>query len=110
MKRPRIIMVIALLLIVNLLAPHMTAAAEGAGIPPAAPATPTLESPANGATDQPTWVAVRWTLSLPGEVYRVQVATNPQMMALVVNATVSNATGFSLYYVAQKNTTYYWRV
>jgi hypothetical protein len=110
MRRRKIMVAITLFLIMTLLLPTGAVAAEGAGIPPAAPATPTLESPANGATDQPTWVAVRWTLSRPGEVYRVQVATNPQMTALIVNATVSNATGYSLYYVAQKNTTYYWRV
>jgi hypothetical protein len=110
MKRRKIEVTVALLLIMTLLFPAGTVAAEGVDIPAAAPATPALESPANGATDQPTWVAVRWRLSRPGEVYRVQVATNPQMTALVVNATVRNATGYSLYYVAQKNTTYYWRV
>jgi len=110
MKRRKIMVVVTLLLIVNLLVPNMTVVAGGAGAPLAAPATPTLESPANGATDQPTWVAVRWTLSRPDEVYRVQVSTNAAMTALIVNATVGNATGYSLYYVAQKNTTYYWRV
>ncbi|RPJ27520.1 MAG: hypothetical protein EHM33_07745 [Chloroflexi bacterium] len=102
MKRRKIVVAVMLLLIVNLLMPIGTVAA--------APATPIQESPANGATDLPTSVAVRWMLSRPGEVYRVQVATNPQMTALVVDATVRDATGYSLYYVAQKNTTYYWRV
>ena len=84
--------------------------AKGAGALAATPAIPIQESPVNGETDLPTWVTVRWTLSNPGEVYRVQVATNAEMTALVVNATVSDATGYSLYAVAQKNTTYYWRV
>jgi hypothetical protein len=110
MKRLRIVVAVTLLLIANLLIPTTTVAAEGAGVPVAAPVTPTLESPANGATDQPTWVAVRWRVSRPGEVYRVQVATNAAMTALIVNATVRDASGYSLYAVAQKNTTYFWRV
>jgi len=103
MKRKQIVVVAAILLVMNLLLMPGVAVA-------AAPVTPTQESPANGATDQPTWVTVRWTLSNPGEVYRVQVATNAEMTALVVDASVSDATGYSLYAVAVKNTTYYWRV
>jgi hypothetical protein len=110
MKRRKIVLAFTWLLIVTLLFPAGTAAAEGVQAPAAAPATPTLESPANGAANLPTSVTVRWTRSVPGEVYRVQVATDPQMTALVVDARVNNATGYSLYYVAQKNTTYYWRV
>lgn len=110
MKRRKIVVAITLFVIVTLLVPAGTAAAKNAGLPALAPATPTLESPANGATNLPTSVTVRWTRSVPGEVYRVQVATDPQMRALVVDARVSDATGYSLYYVAQKNTTYYWRV
>jgi len=102
MKRRQITVAVMLLLMMSLLIPNGTVGA--------APAVPIQESPANGETDLPTWVTVRWTLSNPGEVYRVQVATNPAMTALVIDATVSNATGYSLYYVAQKNTTYYWRV
>ncbi|HLF26919.1 MAG TPA: fibronectin type III domain-containing protein [Anaerolineae bacterium] len=102
MKRRQTAVAMTILLMVNLLIPNAAVAA--------APATPVQESPANGETDLPTWVAVRWTLSNPGEVYRVQVATNPAMTALVVDATVSNATAYSLYAVARKNTTYYWRV
>jgi hypothetical protein len=106
----RLEVAVMLLLMMNFLIPNGIAAAEGADIQTAAPAVPTQESPADGATDLPTWVAVRWTLSNPGEVYRVQVATDPAMTALVVDATVRDATGYSLYAVAQKNTTYYWRL
>ena len=102
MKRRQITVAVMLLLMMNFLIPTGTVVA--------APAVPIQESPVNGATDLPTWVTVRWTLSNPGEGYRVQVATNPEMTALVVDADVSNATGYSLYAVAQKNTTYYWRV
>jgi hypothetical protein len=102
MKQKQIIGTLAILLIASLLMPHTALAA--------APSTPIQESPANGATDLPTWTAVRWTHSNPGEVYRVQVATNPEMTALVVDDTVSDATAYSLYYVGVKNTTYYWRV
>jgi hypothetical protein len=102
MKRQPTVLTVVILLIANLL---VSPAAVSA-----APSTPIQEDPPNGATDLPTWVTVRWMHFNPGEVYRVQVATNPQMTALVVNATVSNATGYSLYYVAVKNTTYYWRV
>ena len=109
MKRRKIAAVLTLL-ILTLPFPHGLVAAAGIGVRADAPAVPVQESPANGATDLPTWVAVRWTLSNPGEVYRVQVATDAGMTALVVDANVSNATGYSLYAVAQKNTTYYWRL
>jgi len=101
---------LTLLLLLSSLIPNGTATAAGAGVRAAVPAVPIQESPANGATDLPTWTAVRWTLSFPGEVYRVQVATDAGMTALIVDASVSDATGYSLYYVGQKNTTYYWRV
>jgi hypothetical protein len=59
--------------------------------------------------DLPTTVTVRWTLSLPGETYRVQVSLNSTFSALIVDARVSNASGYVLLNLS-KDTVYYWRV
>jgi hypothetical protein len=101
MKRRQFKTAVAIVLMASLLVAGVAAAQV--------PATPTQQSPANGATDLPTTVTVRWTLSVPGETYRVQVATNAAMTALIVNATVSNATGYTLFEILAKNTTYCWR-
>lgn len=60
---------------------------------PQSPSTPIQESPANGATDLPTTVTVRWTLSKPGETYRFPISHNSTFTSLVLDAQVTNATG-----------------
>ena len=75
----------------------------------AAPATPTLESPADGAGDLSTTTTVRWSRSLPGETYRVQVAKDALFHTMLLNATVQDTTGYTLFGLS-KTTTYYWRV
>ena len=76
---------------------------------PQSPSAPIQESPANGATDLPTTVTVRWTLSKPGETYRVQISHNSTFTSLVLDAQVMNATGYTVFGLSQ-NTVYYWRV
>lgn len=102
MKHRQFSILAAILLSAALSAPGMVALAAG-------PVVPTQESPANGATDLPTITTVRWVHYRSGETYRVQVATNAAMTALITNATVTNATGYTLLSLS-KNTTYYWRV
>jgi hypothetical protein len=67
---------------------------------------PTQESPANGATGLPTTVTVRWVHYRAGETYRVQVFRGSTP---IVDATVQNATGYTLFGLA-KGATYTWRV
>ncbi|MCL5995502.1 MAG: DUF4962 domain-containing protein [Chloroflexi bacterium] len=92
---------VAILLMVNLLIPEVAIAS--------APAVPTQASPANGATDLPPQVTVRWTLSISGETYRVQISKNSTFTSLVTDAQVQDATGWTVFGLS-KGTTYYWRV
>lgn len=101
--------VATLLLIVSLVMPNMAVFAAGAGVPAAAPAVPRQESPANGATNLSPTVTVTWSLSNPGETYRVQIAQNRNFTSLVADARVSNATGYTVFNL-RKDTVYYWRV
>ena len=106
MKLRQIVLALALVLMAGTGLADPALARGGMAKPPA---VPTLVGPANGATDLPTTVTVRWFLSLPGETYRVQVSTNTTFSSLVLNGQVSNATGYTLFNLA-KDTAYYWRV
>jgi hypothetical protein len=100
-KRKQIAVVVAILSIANLLIPDVAFAQ--------APATPIQESPADGATGLPTQVTVRWTLSNPGETYRVQISQNSTFTSLITDAQVQDATGWTVFGLS-KDTVYYWRI
>ncbi|GEM_PF-6767950 len=51
----------------------------------ARPATPTLVSPANNATDQPTTLTIEWNAAARAETYHVQVALTSAFISPVVN-------------------------
>jgi hypothetical protein len=102
MKRLRVALILVIPLIASLLIPH-TASAQSS------PATPIQESPANGATDLPPQVTVRWTLSNPGETYRIQISLNSTFTSLITDAQVVDATGWTVFGLA-KDTVHYWRV
>jgi GH18 family chitinase len=75
----------------------------------AAPATPALESPTNGATGISTNPSLTWIASSGGMWYRVQVS-----LSSVFDPTTADSSGITstLYSVSglRNNTTYYWRV
>ena len=76
----------------------------------AAPAAPSLVSPANNALDQNTSLRFTWTRSAFAATYRLQVATDQTFATGIVfnDSTLADSTTLAsgmLY-----NTTYYWRV
>ena len=79
------------------------------GAPPALPA-PTLNSPANGATDQSLTPTLDWSDVGGAASYSVQVATDQGFSTLVVD---QSGLGVSTYDVPvstlSENTLYYWR-
>lgn len=102
-RQPRAVAV-ASLFAVSLLIPGLLVSHAAAS-----PTTPTQESPTNGATDLPPQVTVRWTLSVPGETYRVQISKNSTFTSLVTDGQVQDATGWTVFGLS-KGTVYYWRV
>jgi phosphodiesterase/alkaline phosphatase D-like protein len=75
----------------------------------AAPAVPSLSSPANGATGQPTTVTLDWNASPGAASYRVQLSSGATFQSLLLDD--STLTGTSRQVTGLSNgTTYYWRV
>lgn len=73
-----------------------------------APATPTLNAPANNATNVSTSSAVSW-IAVSGAVsYTVQVSTNSSFTAMLVNQSGIVTTSYNL--ALSGGTVYYWRV
>jgi hypothetical protein len=77
--------------------------------PLVAPATPTLISPTNGATDQSTVVTLNWNHALYASVYHLQVATDPAFSNLMLDDSLLMNPTFHLDGL-QDTTTYYWHV
>jgi predicted phage tail protein len=76
--------------------------------PPTAPATPTLSSPVNGATQQALTTTLAWSSVTGAANYRVQWSLNSDFSTLLGEQTV---TGTSATVSGLSNgTTYYWRV
>ncbi|MBI2427230.1 MAG: fibronectin type III domain-containing protein [Ignavibacteriales bacterium] len=70
---------------------------------------PTLISPADGATDQPTTVSFRWNSPTGSQFCRLQVSTSPSFSTTVFDD--SSITGTSLQSGnLSPNTQYFWRV
>jgi titin len=80
-------------------------------LPPPAPTTPTLKSPASGSTVSTSTPRLEWNASSGTVSYGLQVATTSSFTTLLVNETgITN-----LYYdiapgILNWNTFYYWRV
>jgi hypothetical protein len=73
------------------------------------PAAPTLASPANGATGQPTSLTLSWNASSGASSYRCQVSTSSSFSSTIVDDATLTATSKAVSGLAQ-GTTYYWRV
>jgi subtilisin family serine protease len=80
-----------------------------AGTGPAAPAAPTLVSPANGATNVSRRATLTWTASAGAQSYQVQVSTSSTFSNTSYSASGVTTTGVTTGTLAA-NTTYYWRV
>jgi len=76
----------------------------------AAPNAPLLASPANGATDQPATVPLRWYVSPNSASYAVQVAADSLFVSGVVKNDSSVTDTFDIANGLANSTTYYWRV
>ncbi len=73
------------------------------------PAAPTLVSPSNGATDQPTSIVMSWNASAGASRYWLQVATDQSFTTIVVGDSTIASTSHQVNYLSA-STTYYWRV
>jgi hypothetical protein len=78
------------------------------GIGGGAPAAPVLLAPANGATNQPTSLTLRWNKSQSATGYRMQLATDSLFSAIVVNDSTLTDTSRAVSGLLS-TTLYYWR-
>jgi trimeric autotransporter adhesin len=74
-------------------------------------APPTQEAPANGATDQPTTITVRWhPVNITNPIYDVQIARDSAFSSLVANARITDGSiGYTVFNLTN-GTRYFWRV
>jgi len=75
----------------------------------AAPVAPTLASPANGSTGQPTTLTLAWNAVSGATSYRLQVSTSSTFSTLALDDSTLTSPSRSVGSLAN-NTTYYWRV
>lgn len=80
-----------------------------AAAPPAAPATPTLVSPVNGAKLTTRTPTLLWNASARAVTYRVQISTSNSFRTVNFDNATLTATSVVTPLLATK-TTYYWRV
>ncbi|MEW5798553.1 MAG: fibronectin type III domain-containing protein [Bacteroidota bacterium] len=76
---------------------------------PLTPAAPALVSPANGATNQPLVVTVRWSASTDTVRYHLQVSTDSTLTSLVYNDSTLATSSKELRALAVSRI-YFWRV
>ncbi|MEO7917704.1 MAG: hypothetical protein ABIR16_08685 [Dokdonella sp.] len=76
----------------------------------AAPAGPSLVSPATGAMTIPTNPVLSWNASTQGQSYVVEIATDPAFASIVFTSPTTDQTSIQVPPVLTNNTTYYWRV
>jgi hypothetical protein len=75
----------------------------------ASPTTPSLVSPANGATGVAFAAALDWA-DVTGTTYEVQVATDQAFTNVVASAAGLGSSAWNVSPALNANTTYYWRV
>ena len=75
---------------------------------PAPPATPTLTSPANNSTGQPTTLTLQWGVVIGATAFHVQVSVDSLFTTTVINDTA--VTTISRSVTVSNGTKYYWRV
>jgi hypothetical protein len=76
----------------------------------AAPATPTLASPGNNATNVSLTPTLSWNAAVRAQTYQVQVSTASNFGTTVINQSGITATSYAVTSALQYNTKYYWRV
>jgi subtilisin-like proprotein convertase family protein len=76
----------------------------------AAPATPTLTTPSDGATGVSTTPTFSWTGVADAESYTLEIATDVDFTNIVHTASNITGTSYTLTTVLNANTVYYWRV
>ncbi|OLD69707.1 MAG: hypothetical protein AUI33_08895 [Ignavibacteria bacterium 13_1_40CM_2_61_4] len=76
---------------------------------PATPGVPTLQSPANGATNQPAILTLIWNTVPGASGYWLQLATSPAFTVIIRNDSLLTATADQVGTLAD-STTYSWRV
>jgi photosystem II stability/assembly factor-like uncharacterized protein len=81
----------------------------GGGGNPTPPATPTLVSPANGATNQSTTPTLSWNASSGATSYHLQLSTSSLFATTIVDDSTLTGTSRQVSGLAE-NTTYYWHV
>ncbi len=76
----------------------------------AAPVAPVLQTPANGAVDQPLSLSLTWGAVTGASTYRIQVATSPTFIgtSIVVNDSLVATNSKSV--TLKNGTKYFWRV
>ncbi len=74
-----------------------------------APTVTTLTSPADGATGEPVPVTFNWSAGNPGDLYDIDIATDPGFATIVDNAVGLTTNSYVASGLAS-GTVYYWRV
>ena len=73
------------------------------------PSAPSLSSPSNGASAQPTTLTLTWATSAGATQYHLQLSTTSALTTFVVNDSSLTGTSKSVGLLSN-GTTYYWRV
>ncbi|MCG3119987.1 MAG: hypothetical protein ALAOOOJD_02549 [bacterium] len=76
----------------------------------AAPAVPTLASPANGAIGVSTTPVLSWNAASGADSYGLEVATDAAFTNIVISQTGLTTTAFNVTTALAHNTPYFWRV
>ena len=75
----------------------------------APPGSPSLASPSNGSTGEPTSIVLSWSASSGATKYWLQVATDQSFTSIVYGDSTITSTSEQVNYLST-STTYYWRV
>jgi len=78
--------------------------------PSSAPATPVLNSPANGAQVNGTVIAFRWNAAARANNYYLEVGTDAAFTSIIFGQWVGNFLGIDLTGFPDNGQRYYWRV
>ena len=74
------------------------------------PGTPTLASPANGATGIPINPILSWNAAYLASSYTIQVSADSNFTTTIISQSVTTGTSYSVNVLLTNDTKYYWRV